>query len=233
MIFILTGAGISRESGLDTFRDADGLWAKVRLEDVATPGGFARDPKRVYDFYNQRRRELTGGRIEPNAAHLALARLEAEASEEVLVVTQNVDDLHERAGTGNLLHMHGEMLKARCQSCGAVLPWAADLGGADACARCGRAGALRPHVVWFEEMPLYLEEIDRALRRCRTFVSIGTSGDVYPAAGFVRQALEAGARTVELNLEPSRHAALFRAGTYGPATEIVPAWVETVLAGER
>ncbi len=230
MIVILTGAGISRESGLATFRDADGLWTRVRLEDVATPRAFARDPQAVYEFYNQRRRELTGGRIQPNAAHRALARLEAESPELVLVVTQNVDDLHERAGGRSLRHMHGELLKARCQDCGGVRPWPGDLGPGDACADCGAAGRLRPHVVWFEEVPLYMEEIEAALRRCRVFVSIGTSGDVYPAAGFVRLARSAGARTVELNLEPSRSAALFEVGRYGPATEVVPAWVEETLA---
>ena len=205
MIVVLTGAGISKESGLDTFRDADGLWAKVRIEDVATPGAFARNPRMVHDFYNRRRRELTGGSVQPNAAHLALARLEAEGAEPLLLVTQNVDDLHEQAGSKALLHMHGEMLKARCQSCGAVRPWTTDLGLDDVCPQCGVKGRLRPHVVWFEEIPLYMDEIDKALRKCRIFVSIGTSGDVYPAAGFVRQARAAGAATMELNLEPSRN----------------------------
>ena len=228
---VLTGAGISKESGLDTFRDADGLWTKVRLEDVATPGGFAKNPRLVHDFYNQRRRELTGGRIRPNAAHLALARLEAEGPEPLLLVTQNVDDLHERAGSRALLHMHGELLKARCRSCGAVLPWTADLGLDDVCEGCGTKGRLRPHVVWFEEIPLYMDEIEKALKKCRTFVSIGTSGDVYPAAGFVRQALAAGAVTVEFNLEPSRNHSQFEISRYGPAGTVVPQWVEEVLAG--
>jgi len=230
MIFILTGAGISRESGLDTFRDADGLWRKVSLEDVATPGGFARDPEKVQSFYNARRAELRSGRIQPNPAHLALAELEAKWPEELLLVTQNVDDLHERAGSRALLHMHGELLKARCQGCSAVLPWENDLGTGDQCPQCGRSGLLRPHVVWFEEIPLYMDEIQKALRRCRLFVSIGTSGDVYPAAGFVREAKAAGAQTIELNLEPSSNAAVFDDGEYGPASRIVPAWVEKLLS---
>ena len=233
MILILTGAGISRESGLATFRDADGLWTKVNLEDVATPEGFARNPQMVYEFYNHRRRELTSGRINPNAAHLALARLEAESREPVLLVTQNVDDLHERAGSRALIHMHGELLKALCQACGAVAEWRDDLGAEEACPQCGRQGALRPRVVWFGEIPLQMEEIGRALKRCRLFAAIGTSGDVYPAAGFVREARAEGGGTVELNLEPSKVAANFDDGRYGPATETVPAWVEEVLAAQK
>ncbi len=231
MIVILTGAGISKESGIATFRDSDGLWVTERVEDVATPGGFARDPNRVFNFYNARRRELTGGKIAPNAAHEALARLERRHGDPVLVVTQNVDDLHERAGTKTLLHMHGELLKARCTACGAVMPWKDDLGGSDLCAKCRTRGRLRPHIVWFEEMPLYMDEIDRALRRCAVFVSIGTSGNVYPAAGFARAARAAGARVVELNLEPSLNAAVFHEGHYGPATKVVPAWVDALLEG--
>ncbi len=233
MIVILTGAGISRESGLATFRDADGIWSKVRIEDVATPGGFARDPERVFAFYNTRRRELTNGTVVPNNAHLALARLEAAWPEPVLIVTQNIDDLHERAGSKALLHMHGELLKARCTACDAVLPWKGDLGSTDACKDCGGSGTLRPHVVWFEEMPLYLPEIEKALRRCHTFVSIGTSGNVFPAAGFARKAQSRGAYTVELNLEPSQGASIFHAGKYGPATRVVPDWVEAQLASRR
>ncbi|MDR0881900.1 MAG: NAD-dependent deacylase [Candidatus Adiutrix sp.] len=231
MIVILTGAGISKESGLATFRDADGLWADMRVEDVATPGGFRRNPGQVLKFYNDRRRELAT--VAPNAAHLALARLEAEWPEEVLVVTQNVDDLHDRAGSKALLHMHGELLKARCQACGAILPWTTDFGLEDVCPQCRGQGVLRPHIVWFEEVPLYMDEIERALSRCRTFVSIGTSGNVYPAAGFVRLARHAGAQTVELNLESSQGAASFHTGLYGPATRIVPQWVEETLARRR
>lgn len=230
MIVILTGAGISQESGLATFRDSGGLWQQERIEDVATPGAFARDPDRVHAFYNGRRRELTNGKVAPNAAHTALARLEEQHREPVLVVTQNIDNLHERAGSKALLHMHGEALKARCTRCASVLPWEGDMGCADACPICGGRGALRPHIVWFEEMPLYMDEIEKALAACRVFVSIGTSGNVYPAAGFARMARANGARVVELNLERSQGAAVFHEGHYGPATAIVPAWVESVLS---
>ncbi len=230
MIVILTGAGISRESGIATFRDSDGLWMQERVEDVATPGAFARDPARVYNFYNKRRRELL--QVAPNAAHEALVRLEREYKAPVLVVTQNVDNLHERAGSKALLHMHGELLKARCTACGAIMDWNEDLDGASACEECGRRGHMRPHIVWFEEMPLYMDEIDQALHGCETFVSIGTSGNVYPAAGFARAARSAGAKVVELNMEPSLNASVFHEGHYGPATQVVPAWVETVLRGK-
>jgi len=233
-IVILTGAGISAESGLGTFRDKDGLWTKVRLEDVATPQGFARDPDGCHAFYNARR----GGMIaaQPNAAHVALARLEAGLAErgagEVLIVTQNIDDLHEKAGSANLIHMHGEMGKARCGHCEHVLPWAGDLSTALACGACGRSGAMRPHVVWFGEMPFDLDRIAEALADCDLFVSIGTSGNVYPAAGFVSDVRRRGlARTLELNLEPSEGFSLFEERLYGPATEIVPAWVEALLEG--
>ncbi len=234
-IVILTGAGISRESGLDTFRDADGIWAKVRIEDVATPEAFARDPARVHEFYNARRARLVEGDIKPNAAHVALARLEAEWLGEVLVVTQNIDDLHERAGSRNLLHMHGELLKIRCAFCAAQTMWAGDIGIDVACSECGEAGGLRPHVVWFGEMPMEMERIYEALERCGLFLSIGTSGNVYPAAGFVAHVKQAGGRTggahtAELNLEPSEGASLFDETRYGPATNVVPAYVEKVLS---
>lgn len=228
-IVILTGAGISRESGLATFRDADGVWAKVRLEDVATPEAFARDPKRVQDFYDARRVQLAEQDVQPNAAHRALVRLAREYPGPVLVVTQNVDDLHDRAGQPHLLHMHGELLKARCLECEAVSPFHG-AGMADApCPDCG-AKRLRPHVVWFGEMPLHMEEIEEALTRCGLFASIGTSGQVYPAAGFMSDAKAAGARTVELNLEPTDLSTWFSDIRHGPATEMVPAWVEEVLA---
>ena len=229
-IVILTGAGISKESGLDTFRDADGIWSKVRLEDVATPEAFARDPQAVQAFYNARRRSLRAGDIAPNAAHSALARLEAKWPGEVLVVTQNIDDLHERAGTVSLLHMHGELLKARCLGCRAIAPWPDDLGPGDTCGACGEPGGLRPHVVWFGEMPLDMDVIEAALGRCDLFVSIGTSGNVYPAAGFVMQARRR-AHTVELNMEPSEGASLFAETRYGPATERTPAFVDEILGG--
>ena len=229
-IVILTGAGISKESGLDTFRDADGIWARVRIEDVATPEAYARDPARVLDFYNTRRRQLHAPEVAPNAAHQALARLEAEWSSEVLVVTQNIDHLHERAGSRNLIHMHGELMKVRCGACGNVVHWPEDLGLEDACVACGTLGRLRPHVVWFGEMPLEMDAIYRALDGCGLFVSIGTSGNVYPAAGFVNHLrARGGAHTAELNLEPSEGASLFAETRYGLATQVVPAFVERLL----
>ncbi len=230
-IVILTGAGISKESGLDTFRDADGIWAKVRLEDVATPEAFARDPAKVHAFYNARRGGLLSGQVAPNAAHTALARLEAEWPGEVLLVTQNIDDLHERAGSRNLLHMHGELLKARCQACGTVSPWREDMDAESVCPACAQPGGMRVHVVWFGEMPFEMDRIYAALAVCGLFLSIGTSGNVYPAAGFVQEARMNGrAGTVELNLEPSEGHSLFEERIYGPATEVVPAFVERLLA---
>jgi NAD-dependent deacetylase len=229
-IVILTGAGISRESGLHTFRDPDGIWAQHRIEDVATPKAFARDPDRVHAFYNARRRQLVAGNIAPNAAHDALARLEHEWPAPVLLVTQNIDDLHERAGSRALIHMHGELRKARCARCGAVEAADGDLEVSRRCPACGRAGGLRPHVVWFGEMPLAMAEIEAALLTCALFLSIGTSGNVYPAAGFVQEArYRARAHTVELNLEPSLGESLFHEKEYGPATRVVPAYVERLL----
>ena len=230
-IVILTGAGISKESGLDTFRDADGIWAKVRLEDVATPEAFARDPAKVQAFYNARRRGLRDGNVTPNAAHRALATLEREFAGEVLLVTQNIDDLHERARSRNLIHMHGELFKARCAACDRVHEWRDDIETTTKSPCCGATGKLRPHVVWFGEMPLEMERIDAMLSICDLFVSIGTSGTVYPAAGFVQEARLAGALTVELNLEPSDGRSLFVERQYGPATQLVPAFVERLLAG--
>lgn len=229
MIVILTGAGISQESGLGVYRGGKGLWAGVRVEDLLTPEAFAARPEEVHAFHNALRRELLRPEVRPNAAHLALARLERELKEEVLLVTQNVDNLHERAGSVNLVHMHGERLKVRCTLCGDVLPWEEDLSVRDACPSCGRAAGLRPAVVWFREQPLHLDTIEAALQRCRLFVSIGTSGNVYPAAGFVSRARACGAKTLELNLEPSLGAARFHAGRYGRATEIVPVWVEDMI----
>lgn len=229
-IVVLTGAGISKESGLSTFRDSDGIWSTVKIEDVATPEAFRRDPVRVHDFYNRRRRGLLAPAIAPNAAHMALARLEAQWPADVLVVTQNIDDLHERAGTRNLLHMHGELLKARCAACNDVRDWREDLDIVTPCPGCGRTGGMRPHVVWFGEIPLHLPEIEAALDRCTMFLSIGTSGAVYPAAGFVARVRGRGyARTVELNLEPSEGATLFEESDYGPASVVVPAFIEDLL----
>lgn len=229
-IVILTGAGISKESGLDTFRCAGGIWSRVDLEDVATPEGYARDPALVQAFYDARRRGLLEQDVVPNAAHLALAELERHWPGEVLLVTQNIDDLHERAGSRNLVHMHGELLKARCPRCGGVFEWRDDIPLDAVCPACSAVGTLRPHVVWFGEMPLDMDRIEGALSRCGLFLSIGTSGNVYPAAGFVREARRAGARTVELNLEPSEGASLFAERAYGPATRTVPLFVTRLLA---
>ncbi len=230
-IVILTGAGISKESGLETFRDPDGIWARVSIEEVATPEAFVRDPERVHGFYNARRRGLMSEGVVPNAAHLALARLEREWPGEVVLVTQNIDDLHERAGSRNLIHMHGEILKARCEACGGVTDWKDDLEVATRCPACGEAGAMRVHVVWFGEMPFEMERIYQTLAAAALFVSIGTSGSVYPAAGFVQEARMMGrAHTVELNLEPSDGVSLFHEARHGPASELVPAFVERILA---
>ena len=229
-IVVLTGAGISAESGIATFRDKGGIWENNRIEDVATPEAFRRDPKRVHEFYNARRAALTAGNIRPNAAHGALARLEAAWPGSVLVVTQNIDDLHEQGGTRNLIHMHGELRKARCEACATVVQWDGALSMASVCPNCTTAGGMRPHVVWFGEMPLQMERIQQALSRCDLFISIGTSGNVYPAAGFVEEARTAQAYTVELNLEPSTGETSFAERRYGPATEIVTAYVEELLA---
>jgi NAD-dependent deacetylase len=228
-ILVLTGAGISQESGLATFRDADGIWASVRVEDVATPQAFARDPARVHAFYNVRRRQLQHPSVTPNPAHEALAKLEATRPGEIMIATQNIDDLHERAGSRAVVHMHGELLKARCGACGKVTVWYDDLTGKEGCPTCAIEGQLRPHVVWFGEIPLSLDAIYHGLAQCRTFIAIGTSGSVEPAASFVEEARRAGARTVELNLEASHSASLFSEQVYGPASKIVPEFVERLL----
>ena len=228
-IMILTGAGISRESGLDTFRDAGGIWATVDLEEVATPQAFDRDPRKVHAFYNARRRALRNPNVTPNAAHRALTRLERNWAGQLLVVTQNIDDLHERAGTRQLIHMHGELLKARCEGCDKIMEWPDDLGIDSICPGCWQSGGLRPHVVWFGEMPLDIERTHEAVESCDLFVAIGTSGVVYPAAGFVEEARRAGAHTIELNLEPSDGHSRFAERCYGPATEIVPTFVDDLL----
>lgn len=227
-IVVLTGAGISRESGLATFRDAGGVWAQVRLDDVATPEAFARDPATVHAFYNARRAQLAAPGIAPNAAHLALAALERRWPAGFLLVTQNVDDLHERAGSRHLLHMHGELGRARCETCGARHAWTGPLATTTGCPACGLPGGMRPDVVWFGEMPLHMPRIMAALDRCDLFVAIGTSGNVYPAAGFVAE-VRGRARTVELNLEPSEVAGLFDAAHHGKATRIVPGYVAGLL----
>jgi len=228
-IVILTGAGISAESGLATFRGPDGLWEGHRVEDVATPEAFARDPALVQAFYDARRARLAS--VEPNAAHLALARLDAEWPGDLLIVTQNVDDLHERAGAGRVLHMHGELKSAWCLACDARVQWQADLSGGTCCPSCGMPGHLRPDIVWFGEMPYEMDRIERALMDADLFVSIGTSGAVYPAAGFVQTARYRGARTLEINLEPSLGSFHFQERRAGTAGSLVPEWVDNILAG--
>jgi len=225
-IVILTGAGISAESGIDTFRSAGGLWEQHKVEDVATPEGFDRDPDLVLGFYDARRAALAS--VAPNAAHGALARLEAGFSGEVLLITQNVDDLHERGGSKQVLHMHGELKSALCQSCEMRSGWDAPMLDRPRCPIC-QAQSLRPDVVWFGEMPYQMDRIYAALNTCDLFVSIGTSGAVYPAAGFVQEARDAGAATLELNLEPSEGSHFFAESRHGRASELVPAWVEEVL----
>jgi len=225
-VVVLTGAGISAESGVPTFRDSGGLWEGHRVEDVATPEGFAHDPDAVLRFYDARRRAAASAL--PNAAHRALARLEGALGASVLVVTQNVDDLHERAGSRNLVHMHGELRRALCVACDARPRWSADLADRPPCPVCGQR-MLRPDVVWFGEMPYDLDRIENAVVACDVFVSIGTSGAVYPAAGYVALAAAFGARTVELNLVPSDAVVPFDESRAGRATDIVPAWVDEMV----
>ena len=237
-IVILTGAGISAESGISTFRDSDGLWCNHAIEDVATPEGFERNPHLVHQFYNARRRQLT--EVHPNAAHEALVHLAQEWDGELLLVTQNVDDLHGRAAEGKdvkadfrLIHMHGELNKARCVETDNIFDWRTDLTRSDACLCCGETDNLRPHIVWFGEMPLEMDRIEKALQRCNLFLSIGTSGNVYPAAGFVQLARQnARAHTVEINLEPAQNHSLFHEHIYGKAGTEVPRYVTRILAGE-
>ena len=227
-IVILTGAGISAESGIDTFRGGGGLWEQHRVEDVATPEAFARDPELVLRFYDMRRAAIQTK--EPNPAHHALARLDREWPGELLIVTQNVDDLHERGGARRVLHMHGEHLSAWCTACDRHHGWTGPLIDRPPCPACGKR-ALRPDIVWFGEMPYRMDDIYDAVRSADLFVSIGTSGAVYPAAGLVRGARDIGARTLELNLEPSQGSAWFDETRLGPASEVVPAWVDEVLGG--
>jgi len=226
-IVILTGAGISAESGIATFRASDGLWEDHRVEDVATPEGFARDPALVQRFYDARRARLN--EVEPNAAHVALARLDREWPGDLLIVSQNVDDLHERAGASRVLHMHGELRSAWCLACDGRVRWEEELGSGPHCPGCGERGRMRPDIVWFGEMPYQMERIDRALTNADLFVSIGTSGAVYPAAGFVQTARYSGAQTLEMNLDPSQGSVFFHETRLGRAGELVPAWVEEVL----
>jgi NAD-dependent deacetylase len=227
-IVILTGAGVSAESGLATFRGPDGLWEGHRVEDVCTPEAYAHDPALVHAFYDARRAKL--GSVRPNAAHEALARLDAEWPGELLLVTQNVDDLHERAGSRRLHHMHGELTRGWCLACDRRIEWSGPMGETATCPECRSVGQVRPDIVWFGEMPYEMDRIDDALRACDLFVSIGTSGAVYPAAGFVQTARYCGARTLEINLEPSLGSHLFDESRIGPASVEVPKWVAEMLA---
>lgn len=228
-VVVLTGAGISAESGLGTFRDKGGLWTRVDLDEVATPHGYARDPHKVHAFYNARREGLL--RAEPNEAHRALARLEQALGDRLTLVTQNVDDLHERAGSRRVIHMHGELLGALCATCGHRWRWHGPMGTGDACPGCAAPGRVRPDVVWFGEMPYRMDEIFERIGEAEVFAAIGTSGQVYPAAGFVMDARAGGARTVEINLERTDGSGMFDRHLTGPATQTVPRWVDEVLAG--
>ncbi len=228
-IVILTGAGISAESGIATFRDAGGLWEGHKIEDVATPEAFERNPVLVHEFYNQRRRQLLSADVSPNAAHKALARLEEEWSGDVILVTQNIDDLHERAGSHFVIHMHGELLRSRCNRCGTIREWREDLSVDLECGNCHRKKGLRPDIVWFGEMPKQMIEIERALSEAGVFVSIGTSGKVYPAAGFVEIAAFHGAKTLEINTQASDVSDVFDESYRGVATVEVPKFVERLL----
>jgi NAD-dependent deacetylase len=227
-IVVLTGAGVSAESGLATFRGPDGLWEGHRVEDVCTPQALRADPELVHEFYDARRAALEN--VSPNAAHVALARLDAAWPGELLIVTQNVDDLHERAGASRLIHMHGELLSGWCLACDSRQPWAGPMGVGASCPQCDAVGTVRPDIVFFGEMPYRMEAIEAAIGRADLFVSVGTSGAVYPAAGFVRSARWHGAQTLELNLEPSEGSLYFDESRMGPAGQLVPHWVEEMLA---
>lgn len=220
-IVVLTGAGISAESGIKTFRAVDGLWENHHIDEVATPQGFRRNPTLVHQFYNQRRQYLLSG-IKPNPGHESLAIFERKFYGNFTLVTQNIDNLHERAGSSNVLHMHGELLQIRCSNTDQLFECISDTAAEDCCRCCEQVGTLRPHVVWFGEIPLYMDEIYLALRECDLFIAIGTSGNVYPAAGFFQVAQQVGAISIELNLEPSLNAADFDLGIYGPATSVLP-----------
>mgnify|MGYP006443080943 CR=1 FL=1 len=231
-IVILTGAGISKESGIDTFRDEGGIWSKYDIEDVCTPEALASHPEFVNQFYNDRRAQLQSEEVRANAAHTSIANLQKQYPGKVIIVTQNIDNLHEEGGAHSVLHMHGELLKAECQACGHIGDQFAAIEPETLCPACGKAKTLRPHVVFFGEMPLYMGEIMAYLSSCDLFVAIGTSCSVYPAAGFVDVARDAGAETLELNLEPTEGANAFEYHRYGPATEIVADFTDKILAGE-
>ncbi|WP_019612901.1 Sir2 family NAD+-dependent deacetylase [Psychromonas ossibalaenae] len=230
-IVVLTGAGVSAESGIRTFRDKDGLWEKYKLEDVASVDGYKKNPDLVLDFYNKRRQDFCRKEIKPNAAHYALVELEQQFSGEFLLVTQNIDNLHEQAGSKNVIHMHGELLKARCPESNQVIQCTDDQSRDDLCTCCQYPSALRPHIVWFGEMPLGLDIIYHHLSQADLFIAIGTSGTVYPAAGFVEEAKSVGAYSIELNLDPSEIHSHFDQVVQGKATELVPKLVSSLLNG--
>ena len=221
-IVVLTGAGISQESGIPTFRSSDGLWEQHRIQDVATPEGFEQNSALVYQFYNKRRRKLQEENIQPHQGHLALVELESLCRGHFMLVTQNIDDLHERAGSKNTFHMHGRLLSAKCLQTGECFPWTDDLDESSLHPQTGEKGLLRPDVVWFGEVPYYLEDIFKALNHCDVFIAIGTSGNVYPAAGFVEQAKQAGAYAIEMNKEPTAGTSQFDVCVKGAASETVP-----------
>jgi NAD-dependent deacetylase len=227
-LVILTGAGISAESGLKTFRDHNGLWESHRVEEVASLTGFRHNPEVVQRFYNERRAQLLDPSVRPNAAHVALARLEQEWQGDFLLVTQNVDNLHERAGSQKIIHMHGELLKARCLKTGEAYHWNIPIASESRCPCCDATGSLRPHIVWFGEMPLGMDRINRALKKSQIFVAIGTSGNVYPAAGFVKTARAP--RKIEINAEKSQVSNKFNEHRVGPASETVPRFVEELIS---
>lgn len=232
-VVVLTGAGISAESGIQTFRSSDGLWEEHRVEDVATPEGFARNPQLVQRFYNERRRQLQQDNIQPNPAHFALAKLEELLGDNFLLVTQNIDNLHERAGSKRVVHMHGELLKVRCSWSNQVLEWKGDLTTDERCHCCQFPQPLRPHIVWFGEMPLGMDQIYQSIEQATIFIAIGTSGHVYPAAGFVHEAKLNGAHTVELNLEPSQVESEFEEKHYGLASQVVVDYVNDLIVSLR
>lgn len=232
-IVVLTGAGISAESGIRTFRAADGLWENHRVEEVASPEGYAANPALVQRFYNERRRQLLFDAVQPNAAHRALAKLEAEFPGSLTLVTQNIDDLHERGGSRHVVHMHGELLKMFCTACHHAFEIRRDLLLEDCCDTCGGLGTLRPDIVWFGEVPYHMEAIQEALSRCDLFIAIGTSGNVYPAAGFVSLANQVGAHTVEINLEPSLTQSRFKEKLYGKAGEVLPNYIQQLLESSQ
>tara|TARA_Y100001970_G_scaffold237809_1_gene298527 strand:- start:926 stop:1651 length:726 start_codon:yes stop_codon:yes gene_type:complete len=224
-IVILTGAGISAESGIKTFRDHDGLWENHRVEDIASPEGFQRNPTMVYNFYNERRSQLLSDEVQPNKGHLALAQLEDEFKGQTTLITQNVDDLHERAGSKNILHMHGELLKMRCQLSNQVFLTKENFDANTKCLCCNKLGTLRPHIVWFGEIPFNMDDIHQALEKCDLFLSIGTSGQVYPAAMFMQVARQHGALTIEINKDPTSNSPLFDKTFHGKAGEILPKFI--------